>query len=189
MAWRAQLARTRPQSPQTALFWCVRWRWRRACRVGRQRSSLHGHALSWSTDCWTLTLRARRLPPLLSHWLLCLWSGVVECQLDANLASVFALAIERVPVVALSSAGRDNRVQIGPGLADQFRLLVVIEHGNLQAVVVGRVVDGEAEFLVPIKSVSPCRMLFPSCTHHRGVCPPRLSVLVFLASFPNRAAQ
>lgn len=28
-----------------------------------------------------------------------------------------------------------------------------------------------------------------SATHHRGVCPPRLSVCVFLASLPRRAAQ
>jgi hypothetical protein len=189
MAWRAQFARTRPQSPQTALFRCVRWRWCRACGVGRKRSSLDGHALSWPANRWTLTLGTRRFPPLLDHRLLCLGAGVVECQLDSNLASVFALAVERVPVVALSAAGCDDGVQVGPGLTDQFRLLVVVEYGDLEAVVVGRVVDGETEFLVPIASVSPYRMTLPYCTHHRGVCPPRLSVLVFLASFPNRAAQ
>ena len=94
-----------------------------------------------------------------------------------------------MPVVALPSARCDDGVQIGPGLANQFRLFIVVEHGDLEAVVVGRVVDREAEFLVPVISVSSYQMTLGCSTHHRGVCPPRLSVLVFLASFPNRAAQ
>lgn len=54
---------------------------------------------------------------------------------------------------------------------------------------------GESEFLIP---ASPSVLRVASCdygqgrravTYHRGVWPPRLSVSVFFASLPSRAAQ
>jgi hypothetical protein len=94
-----------------------------------------------------------------------------------------------VPVVTLSSAGCDDGIEVGPRLSNQFRLLVVVEDGDLEAMVVGRVVDGEAQFLVPVLYVNTCLDALGRNTYHLGVWPPRLSVLVFFASLPSRAAQ
>jgi hypothetical protein len=97
---------------------------------------------------------AGRFPPLLDNRLLGLRTLVVEGQLDTNFASVFALAVQRMPVVALTSTFFDYSIQVGPSLTNQLRLLVVVEYGDLQAVIVGRVVDCEAEFLVPVICVN-----------------------------------
>lgn len=94
-----------------------------------------------------------------------------------------------MPVVALPTAGRNDAIEVGPRLSYELRLLVVVEHGDLEAVVVGRVVDCEAEFLVPVTQVSNKRSKLRETAYHLGVWPPRLSVLVFFASFPKRAAQ
>lgn len=188
MPRRAQLSWPCPHTAQSPMFRRVRGRWRRACGVGWQRSPLHRHAFARSTDCWALTVRARRLPPLLYYRLFLLRAAVVVCDLHADLAGVLALAIERVPVVALSAAWRDDRREICPRLSNQLRLLVVVEDGELQAVVVGRVVNSKAQFLVPAY-VSTAADMASRNAHHLGVWPPRLSVFVFFASLPSRAAQ
>lgn len=59
-----------------------------------------------------------------------------------------------MPNITLSSAWNNNLLQIDPRLANYFCLLVVIENGNLQLIVVGGVVDGKSELLVPRKCVS-----------------------------------
>jgi len=56
-----------------------------------------------------------------------------------------------VPAVRLAAAGVDDAVEVDEGVADQLRLAVVVEDGDLDAVVVGRVVDGEAQLLVPAR--------------------------------------
>jgi hypothetical protein len=100
---RAELPRTSPQPPQAALLGRIRGRWRCACGIRGKRSSLDGHALSWPTECWALRIGARRLSPLLHGGLLCLWTRVVVCELNADLARVFAFAIERMPGVMTAS--------------------------------------------------------------------------------------
>jgi len=89
------------------------------------------------------------VPPLLRHLLLCLGAGVVVGHFHADFTRVLALAVEAEPLIALSSAGRDDGLEVRIGLANQLRLLVVVEDGHLEAVVVGRVVDSEAQLLVP----------------------------------------
>jgi hypothetical protein len=123
-------------------------RWCRACGVTGQRASLDGRHLSGSTHS-SLSFWLGRLSPFLLYRLLVLLTGVVVGDLHADLASVLALAVEAEPFVALASTRGDDGVEVRKGLADKLRLLVVVEDGDLEAVVVGRVVDGEAQFLVP----------------------------------------
>lgn len=106
-----------------------------------------------------MALGLRRLPLLLAAWLLGLRAGVVVGELDADLARILALAVEGVPAVRLSAAGVDDVVEGDEGVADQLRLAVVVEDRDLDAVVVGRVVDGEAQLLVPACVSTPrCSM-------------------------------
>jgi hypothetical protein len=91
-----------------------------------------------------LAFGTRGLLPLLHCGLFSLGPGVVVGELDADLAGVFALAVQRVPVVALSSARCDDGLQVRPALSNQLRFLVVVENGDLQAVVIRRVVHSEA---------------------------------------------
>lgn len=97
-----------------------------------------------------------------------------------------------MPLVALATARDDNVAKVDPVLANQLRPLVVAKDRDLQLVVVGGVVDDEAQFLVPVnmRSAEPFQVPSPRVsTYHFGVCPPRMSVTVFLASLPRRAAQ
>lgn len=59
-----------------------------------------------------------------------------------------------MPDVTLASTVYDNILEPDPRLADQLSLLVVVEYRNLEIVVVGRIVNGESQFLVPVWSVS-----------------------------------
>lgn len=54
-----------------------------------------------------------------------------------------------MPDVVLPSSWLDHVGKIDPCFAYQFRLLVVVEYRALELVVVGRIVNVEAEFLVP----------------------------------------
>lgn len=54
-----------------------------------------------------------------------------------------------MPVVALTTAWDENVSEIDPCLANQLALLVVVEYGYFELVVVGGVVDSESELLVP----------------------------------------
>lgn len=76
-------------------------------------------------------------------------SAIVEGDLNSNVASIFSLAIQIMPLVALSPASHDNIAQVDPCFADQFRLFVVIEDGQFKLEVVWRVVDNKSKFLVP----------------------------------------
>jgi hypothetical protein len=78
------------------------------------------------------------------------WTSVVVGQFQARLSSVLPLTIEGVPDVALAAAGNDDFGQADPSFANELRLLVVVEDGHLEAVIVGRLVHGEAKFLIPI---------------------------------------
>jgi hypothetical protein len=87
-----------------------------------------------------LPIRPRGFSPLLDNGLLSLGSGVIVGELQTDLSSVLALAVQAVPVVALAAAGTDDGIEVDPCLSDQFRLLVVVENRDLEAVVVGRIV-------------------------------------------------
>lgn len=54
-----------------------------------------------------------------------------------------------MPVVGLSSTRSENTIQVDPGVANEFRLSVVVKDRYLETVIIWRVMDGEAEFLVP----------------------------------------
>jgi len=137
-----------------------------------------------------------------------LWPArVVVRDLNADLARVLAAKGEAVPEIGLSAAGDDDVSEIYPGFADEFGLAVIVEDGQLELVVVGRVADGESELLVPefgaasqpSSETSTARSTITkergmgergrTLTHHFGVWPPRMSVAVLLASLPRRAAQ
>jgi hypothetical protein len=66
-----------------------------------------------------------------------------------------------MPDVALAAAGLDDVADVDPCLADELGLLVVVEDGDFELVVVGRVADGEAQFFVPAVTLSA--FIFLSC--------------------------
>jgi hypothetical protein len=74
---------------------------------------------------------------------------VVKGDLESDFTGIFSSAAQGLPDVTLTAAGNNNVLEINPRLANQIRLLVIGEHGHLELVVVGRVVDSEAQFLVP----------------------------------------
>jgi hypothetical protein len=93
-----------------------------------------------------------------------------------------------MPVIGLSSTGREDSIEADPCVSNKLRFPIIIEHRDLETVVVGRVMYGETQLLVPEVHVSTRVDAVKHTTHHLGVCPPRLSVFVFLASLPRRAA-
>lgn len=66
-----------------------------------------------------------------------LGTGVVVGNLNPDLTGVLALAGEVLPEIVLTAAGDDDVAQVDPCLSDQFCLLVVIEDGDFELVVVG----------------------------------------------------
>lgn len=129
----------------------------------------------------------------LRHRLLWLGPRIVECDLYADFSSIFAFAGQLMPYVRLSSARDDGITEVNPCFSDQFRLLVVVENRHLQLVVVWRVVHVKPELLVPVQMSllvkSERKERERGLAYHLGVCPPRMSVFVFLASLPSLAAQ
>lgn len=85
-----------------------------------------------------------RLLLFLSHGLLSLWSSVIVGELDANLSSILALTVKCVPSIRLSAAGIDDIVKADECVTDQLSLPVIVENGDLDALVIRRVVDSEA---------------------------------------------
>lgn len=130
--------------------------WRR-CRclasdgVRWQRSTLHGCPL---LNRAILLFRGCRLWSGLGHRLLWLWTGVVEGDFHSNLSGILAAASQVLPDVALASAGDNDVLEIDPRLANQVSPLVVREHRDLKLVVVGAVVNREAQLLVPGQSLA-----------------------------------
>lgn len=54
-----------------------------------------------------------------------------------------------MPTVALTAAGQDDVLEVDPCLADELGLLVVVEDGDFELVVIGRLMNGESDFLIP----------------------------------------
>ena len=157
--------------------------------IRRKRSPLDGSSMLRSSN-----VRFRRCCLL---WLddrsIRFGTVVVVSDFESNLAGILASTGEVLPHVVLAASGDNDTLEIDPCLSDQVCLLVIGEDGELELVVVCRVVNCEAQLLVPrIKSAGDVLMIRSELrvmSYHLGVCPPRISVVVFLASFPNRAAQ
>lgn len=135
-----------------------------------------------------------RLWSRFAQGLLRLRSRIVERHLHPNLSRILAPASKVLPYIALTTAGDDDIFEVDPGIANQIRPLVVGKDGNLELVVIRRVVHSKAELLIPNEFESQYTYRVVVAMHraeayHLGVCPPRTSVAVFLASLPNRAAQ
>lgn len=76
-----------------------------------------------------------------------------------------------MPEIVLSTSSNNNLVKWYPTFSNKLSLLVIIEHGDFETVVVGRVVNGETELLVPSESSAFQFQPFSITikTHHRGV--------------------
>lgn len=123
-----------------------------------------------------------------------LGSAVVVGDFETNLTGVLAFARQALPDVSLATAGDNDTLEVDPGFADEVSSLVVGEDGDFELVVVGGVVNSESEFLVPLKLLANAVYRVrggrqAAGAYHLGVWPPRMSVVVFLASLPSRAAQ
>lgn len=88
--------------------------------IRRQRASFRDLLLL------KVTVGSRRL--WLCNRLVGFWARVVECDFNSDVASVFALACESLPLIALAAAGYDDVAQIDPCLTYQFSLFVVVEY-------------------------------------------------------------
>ena len=109
--------------------------------MSRQRSPLHFRPPIYThhvISSHAVSSRPFRLRP-----------RIIVCELNPDLAGVLALAVESLPNVALATSGYDDLSEADPCLADQIGSLVFAEDGQLQLVVIGRVMDGESELLVP----------------------------------------
>lgn len=78
-------------------------RWGCSRRVGWKRSPFDRTALSRPSNRRAATLWSSSLLPLLDRSLF-LGPSVVVCKLNSDFSGIFALAIEAVPAVALTSA-------------------------------------------------------------------------------------
>lgn len=105
--------------------------------------------------------------------------GIVVRELDPQLASVFALAIQPLPEIALASTRHQYLVQIHQRLANQVRrLFVLAEDRNLQRVVVEGVVHREAQLLIPSRRLPTA---FIRLRLLRFLAQPRRAVWILLA--------
>lgn len=120
-------------------------------------------------------------------------SAIVESDLNPNVAGVFPLAVQTMPLIALSSASHDYIAQVNPGFADQFGLFIVIEDGQLKLEVVWRVVDNKSELLVPFGCLAASdirrgllRLLAQSSSAVRVLLPDRLAIRQVLGSIDDQ---
>jgi len=73
-----------------------------------------------------------------------LWFPIVVSQLDPDLSSVTPFAVQRVPIIFLTASSLQQGVKIDPSLTNEIGLLVIVENGQFQVVVVGAVVYDES---------------------------------------------
>ncbi len=76
-------------------------------------------------------------------------SRIVVGQLNPDVAGVFSLEVECMPQIILASPRYNDFFQIKPSFSYEVGLLVIVKDGAFELVVVGRLVDGESQFLVP----------------------------------------
>ena len=59
-----------------------------------------------------------------------------------------------MPLIALATTGDNQALEIDPGFPYQVRFLIIIEDRDLQLVIIERLMNCEAELLVPTAGVS-----------------------------------
>lgn len=113
------------------------------------RLSLDRLWLSRSADATAhLIHRAHSWSRIIFH-LLQFWTCIIVCELNPDVTCVPSLAIEAMPEIICSSPRYHYLFESHPCLSDEFGLFVVVEHRDFQLVVVGGIVDGEAQLLIP----------------------------------------
>jgi len=66
-----------------------------------------------------------------------------------------------MPPVGLASSWYAHILQANVGLSNQICFLVVVEDGHFEIVVVGRIMNGESKFLVPVFSCQSSACFLP----------------------------
>lgn len=79
---------------------------------------------------------------------------VVERDLESDFPRILAAACQSLPYVVLASSSNNDALEIDPSLANEIRLLVVSEDGDLELVVVGRIMHCKSQLLVPTETKS-----------------------------------
>lgn len=79
---------------------------------------------------------------------------IIVRDFESNFPRILAAACQRLPYVVLASSSNDDALEIDPGLSDEIRFLVVSEDGDLELVVVGRIMHCKSQLLVPFGSLS-----------------------------------
>lgn len=95
-----------------------------------------------------------------------------------------------MPNVTLTSTRLDDLLKPHPCLANELGLLVVVEYGDLETVIVGRVVHSKSEFLVPARGVW-CQFCVCVCTEGEfveGTPRARQGLLAYLPSWDLTAS-
>jgi hypothetical protein len=102
-----------------------------------------------------------------THRLPCSGSGLVRFgarivvrDLESNFPRILAAACQSLPYVVLASSRNNNALEIDPSLSDKIRFLVVSENGDLELIVVGRIMHRKSQLLVPAETKSASA---PSC--------------------------
>lgn len=149
-SWIAARPRLNPLQPALlALLGRVLWRRRCTGRVRGKGSALNGCALARTAEADSLAFWPCALPLPLHYGFLFFGASIVESKLQADFTGILASAVEAVPSVALAATRSDDGLETHKCLSNQLGLLVVVEDGDFELMVVGGVVDGEAQLLVP----------------------------------------
>lgn len=77
---------------------------------------------------------------------------IVVRDLESNFPRILAAACQSLPYVVLASSSNNDALEIDPGLSDEIRFLVVSEDGDLELVVVGRIMHCKSQLLVPAET-------------------------------------
>jgi hypothetical protein len=92
--------------------------------------------------------------PCSDSWLVRFGARVVEGDFESNFPRILAAACQSLPYVVLASSSNNDALEIDPSLSDEIRLLVVGEDGDLELVVVGRIMHCKSQLLVPAETKS-----------------------------------
>lgn len=93
---------------------------------------------------------------------------IVVSDLESNFPRILAATCQSLPYVVLASSSNNDALEIDPSLSDEIRLLVISENGDLELVVVGRIMHCESQLLVPAETTSAERSLAQSASDRLG---------------------
>ena len=96
---------------------------------------------------------SRLFPSLLQHRFI-LRPCVIVCELHPDFTGIFALELQLMPEIVLSATRHNNLLQVDPGFPDEVGLLVIVEDGALQLVVVWGFMNSESDLLIPLGCLS-----------------------------------